>query len=172
MGLFQMSFVATLAQVNLKVLDQFSFQHICHVLILQNLAQHSLQEQGNLYCHWFPWLSKREKLAANISSHGRLYLFALLPIFEKMVAVADASDQSYHQIRSDQDKHCLAGVRNEIHPINLSTRFIYNTKIHISNMIRALGGRQKLLKGFFPLRDGGYPPIPLSFFGKDDFPLR
>ena len=43
MGLFQMSFVATLAQVNIKVLDQFSFSHINHVLILQNMAQHSLQ---------------------------------------------------------------------------------------------------------------------------------
>ena len=33
------------------------------------------------------------------------------------------------------------------------------------------GGFQKLLSGFFPLR-GGYPPIPLSFFGHNDFPLR
>ena len=44
MGLFQMSFVATLAQVNIKVLDQFSFSHINHVVIVQNVAQHSLKE--------------------------------------------------------------------------------------------------------------------------------
>ena len=34
------------------------------------------------------------------------------------------------------------------------------------------GTYQKLLSGFFPLRGGGYPPIPLSFFGHNDFPLR
>ena len=141
----------------------FCHRNIKYLNCGKHLARHFLQGFGNLHCHcWFPWLSKREKLAANVSSHGRLYLFALLPIFEKMLAVAAASDQSYHQIRSDQDKHCLAGPRNEIHRINLLTRFIYNTNIHISNMIRALGGRQKLLKGFFSLRDGGYPPPPHS----------
>ena len=35
-----------------------------------------------------------------------------------------------------------------------------------------MGRVQKLLSGFFPLREGGYPPIPLSFFGHNDFPLR
>ena len=34
------------------------------------------------------------------------------------------------------------------------------------------GRFQKLLSGFFPLRGGGYPPFPLSFFGHNDFPLR
>ena len=34
------------------------------------------------------------------------------------------------------------------------------------------GTCQKLLSGFFPLRGGGWhPPIPLSFFGQNDFPL-
>ena len=31
---------------------------------------------------------------------------------------------------------------------------------------------KKLLSGFFPLRGGGYPPFPLSFFGHNDFLLR
>ena len=33
-----------------------------------------------------------------------------------------------------------------------------------------LGARQKLLSGFFPLRGGGTPPIPLRVFRQDDFP--
>ena len=36
-----------------------------------------------------------------------------------------------------------------------------------------LGERVKnFLADFFPLRGGRYPPIPLSFFGHNDFPLR
>ena len=38
------------------------------------------------------------------------------------------------------------------------------------NFHHSKGGRQKLLSGFFPQRGWGVPPIPLSFFGHNDFP--
>ena len=38
-------------------------------------------------------------------------------------------------------------------------------------MASCKGPCQKLLSGFFPLRGRGYPPIPLSFFGQNDFPV-
>ena len=34
------------------------------------------------------------------------------------------------------------------------------------------GSFQKLFSGFCPLRGGGYPPFPLSFFEHIDCPLR
>ena len=40
------------------------------------------------------------------------------------------------------------------------------------NLYLHKGTRQKLLSGFFPLRGGGYPAFPLSFFEHIDFPFR
>ena len=43
----------------------------------------------------------------------------------------------------------------------------------LCNFQLAKKGRcQKRFSGFFPLRGGGYPPFPLSFFEHNDCPLR
>ena len=44
--------------------------------------------------------------------------------------------------------------------------------IHNNQNTLAKGSLQKLLSGFFSAEGDRYPPIPLSFFGQNDFPLR